>query len=269
MPTALLSGLERVLRDVAGREIAPRFRKLEPADVIGKPSVDDPHDLVTAADRAAEAELTRLLPELVPGSLVVGEEAVAAEPSVLERLSSEHAVWLVDPLDGTRNFAAGHGPFGTMVALLERGRLLASGIYLLEGDRMFLAERGGGAFHNGERITPRAATSDVLCGSLYVRYMPETSAAELSRRAASHRQIPGVICAAHEYTRVAAGQKDYVHYYRLLPWDHAPGALLVREAGGVVRHPDGRDYDVFDRRESTLIAPDEQTWQRARLELFG
>jgi fructose-1,6-bisphosphatase/inositol monophosphatase family enzyme len=78
-----------------------------------------------------------------------------------------------------------------------------------------------------------------------------------------------VTCAAHEYTQVALGLKDYTHYYRLLPWDHAPGALLVREAGGVVRHPDGRDYDVADRAESTLAAPDEPTWQRARRDLFG
>ena len=65
------------------------------------------------------------------------------------------------------------------------------------------------------------------------------------------------------------GLKDYVLYYRLLPWDHAPGALIVREAGGVVRHPDGRDYDLFDKSESTLLSPDEGTWRRTRAELFG
>ena len=83
------------------------------------------------------------------------------------------------------------------------------------------------------------------------------------------QRSPGVICAAHEYTQVALGLKDYVHYYRLLPWDHAPGALIVREVGGVVRHPDGRDYSVSDRRESTLLSPDEPTWLRTREALFG
>jgi fructose-1,6-bisphosphatase/inositol monophosphatase family enzyme len=268
-PSALLSRLGQVMREVAQREIAPRFQQLAPSDVIGKPSAEDPTDLVTAADRAAEAELTLRLPELVPGSSVVGEEGVAADPSTLERLRGEQPVWVVDPLDGTRNFAAGHGPFGTMVALVERGQLLMSGIYLLEQDGMFLAERGLGTFHNGERILPREPSTGVLAGTAYVRYAPEPFAKELTRRAASHNQIPGVICAAHEYTQVASGQKDYVHYYRLLPWDHAPGALLVREAGGVVRHPDGRDYDIFDDRQPTLLSPDEPTWQRARLELFG
>jgi len=269
MQSELLSRLGQVLREVAQREIAPRFQQLAPSDIIDKPSVDDPNDLVTAADRAAEAELTLRLPELVPGSSVVGEEAVSADPSVLERLRGSAPVWVVDPLDGTRNFAAGHGPFGTMVVLVERGVLLASGIYFTEGDRVFLAERGLGAYHNAERIQPHTPTTDVLAGTASTRYMPEELAGPLAARAAQHRQVPGVICAAHEYTQVALGLKDYVLYYRLLPWDHAPGALIVRESGGLVRHPDGREYDLFDAREHTLVAPDEPTWQRARQELFG
>lgn len=271
MQSELLNRLGDVLREVAQREIAPRFRQLAPSDVIGKPSAEDPTDLVTAADRAAEAELTLRLPELVPGSSVVGEEAVAADASVLERLRGKAPVWVVDPLDGTRNFAAGHGPFGTMVVLVEQGVLLASGIYFTEGDRMFLAERGLGAYFNRERITAPApaSPSDVLAGTVYVRYMPEELALPLTTRAAGHHHVPGVVCAAHEYTEVALGRKDYVNYYRLLPWDHAPGALIVREAGGVARHPDGREYHVFDEREHTLLSPNEATWQRARAELFG
>ncbi len=208
-----------------------RFRHLEPSDVIGKPSAEDPHDLVTAADRAAEAALTERLPELVPGSTVVGEEAVAADPRVLERLRGAAPVWVVDPLDGTKNFAAGKWPFGTMVALVERGTLLASGIYLPESDRVFLAERGLGTYENGVRIGPRAPSGGVLAGTVNVRLMPAELAAPIVARAAAHRQVPSVICAAHEYTQIAAGLKDYTLYYRLLPWDHAPGALLVREAG--------------------------------------
>jgi len=77
------------------------------------------------------------------------------------------------------------------------------------------------------------------------------------------------MCAAHEYAEVAQGRKDYAVYFRLLPWDHAPGALIVREAGGVVRHPDGTEYDVFDGVQPTLVAPTEAIWHRACEELFG
>lgn len=269
MQSALLDRLGQVLRQVADAEIASRFQRLLPSDVIGKPSAEDPTDLVTAADRAAEAELTLRLPELVPGSSVVGEEAVSADPRLLQRLRGSAPVWVVDPLDGTRNFAAGRGPFGSMVALVERGELIASAIYLPLLGHMYLAERGLGTFCDGVRIAPREPARDVLAGTVYVRYMPEAAGAAVAARAASHRQLPDVTCAAHEYTELASGRKDYVHYFRLLPWDHAPGALIVREAGGVVRHPDGREYHLFDQRESTLVTPDEATWQRARLELFG
>jgi fructose-1,6-bisphosphatase/inositol monophosphatase family enzyme len=268
MQSSLLTQLGEVLREVARAEIVPRFRRLTPDDVISKGTAKNPSDLVTAADLAAEARLTRRLPELVPRSTVVGEEAVAGDPSVLQRLRGAAPVWIVDPLDGTQNFAAGHGPFGTMIVLVERGVLLASGIYLPQVDRMFLAERGAGAFVDGVRIVPRAPSGGVLAGTTHVRYMPEGISAPLEARAAAHRRIPPVFCAAHEYTQVATGLKDYTHYYRLLPWDHAPGALLLREAGGVARHPDGRDYDLFDREESTLLSPDEPTWRRAREALF-
>jgi fructose-1,6-bisphosphatase/inositol monophosphatase family enzyme len=269
MQSVLLSRLGEVIREVAEREIASRFQQLAPGDVIGKPTIEDPTDVVTAADRAAEAELTLRLPELVPGSSVVGEEAVAADPSVLERLRGSAPVWVVDPLDGTRNFSQGHGPFGCMVVLVERGELIASGIYLPLLKQTYLAERGLGAYCDGVRLAPRPPSTDVLAGTVYVRFMAEAAGAELQRRAQAHRQLPDVMCAAHEYTELACGRKDYVHYYRLLPWDHAPGALLVRETGGVSRHPDGREYDLFDRRESTLVAADAETWQRARADLFG
>ena len=268
MQSVLLDRLGQVLREVAQAEIASRFRRLAPNDVIGKPSADDPNDLVTLADRAAEAAFAARLPDLVPGSTVVGEEAVAADPQVLERLRGAAPVWIVDPLDGTKNFAAGHGPFGSMVALVERGVLLAAGIYLPESDRLFLAERGLGTYIDGVRVAPRTPSSDVLSGTVAVRFMPAELAAPVIARATLHRQLPNVVCAAYEYTQIAAGLKDYTLYFRLLPWDHAPGALLVREAGGVVRHPDGRDYDLFDQREPTLVSPDEPTWQRARKELF-
>ncbi|HYQ04780.1 MAG TPA: inositol monophosphatase family protein [Polyangiaceae bacterium] len=269
MQSDLLEQLGRVLREVAQAEIVTRFQKLTPSDVISKATAEDPLDLVTAADRAAEAVLTERLSALVPNSTVVGEEAVAADPRVLERLHEAAPVWIVDPLDGTKNFAAGHGPFGTMAALIERGTLLAAGIYLPLLDRNFTAERGLGAFVDGVRIPARAPATGVLMGTAYSRYMPEDAATPLMARAAAHKQLPNVICAAHEYTQIAQGLKDYTLYYRLLPWDHAPGALIVREAGGVVRHPTGRDYHVFDESESTLLSPDEATWQRARSELFG
>jgi fructose-1,6-bisphosphatase/inositol monophosphatase family enzyme len=159
-----------------------------------------------------------------------------------------------------------------MVALCERGELLAGAIYLPEREQLLCAERGLGAFVDGERLlSAERLASEIprLRGTADARYLPEADRAELERRTAGHELVPGVTCAAHEYTEIALGRKDYVVYFRLMPWDHAPGALIVREAGGVVRHPSGRDYQLSDRAELTLLAPNEARWQRAERELFA
>src|SRR5262245_63225070 len=93
----------------------PRFGKLEPGDVSSKA----PGEPVTVADREAESALAAGLTALRPGSVVVGEEAVSADPSLLGRLRQPGEVWVIDPIDGTANFAAGREPFALMVALLR------------------------------------------------------------------------------------------------------------------------------------------------------
>jgi fructose-1,6-bisphosphatase/inositol monophosphatase family enzyme len=271
-PGQLLQKLGDLLREVSRTELLPRFRNLGSADVIGKATAEDPTDVVTIADRNAEAWLTERLPELVPGSRVIGEEAVSADASVLLRLHDSSPVWLVDPLDGTRNFAKGRGPFGPMVALVERGVILASGIHLTLADELFVAERGLGAFCDGAPLAPSPETArEHLSGTVFTMFMPEALARDLTLRAAraSHQAPPFTPCAAHEYTEVARGRKDYDVYYRLMPWDHAPGALLLREIGGVSRDAGGRDYDVLDVREPMLIARSEATWAKVRADLFG
>lgn len=268
-PSEWLHGLGETVRDIATRQIAPRFQRLEANDVIAKPSRDDPLDVVTAADRDAEAELTECLPALAPGSLVVGEEAAAADPRVLDRLSSQGQVWLVDPLDGTRNFAEGHGPFGTMVALLDRGVCIAACIYSVTTELILLAERGKGAFANGASIARHAAHAGKLRGTLNDKFMPPELAAHLAARAVGHTLQQSDRCAVSEYAQVALGEKQYTVYYRLLPWDHVPGALIVREVGGVARHPDGREYEVADVRGPLLVASTPDDWTRAHRDLFA
>jgi fructose-1,6-bisphosphatase/inositol monophosphatase family enzyme len=231
------------------------------------------------ADRAAETFLTERLRTLVPGSMVVGEEAVAADPTVLDRLAGSGPVWIVDPLDGTRYFAAGTGPFGPMVALVENGTLLLAAIHLTLTDELFVAERGLGAFRNGGRLASDPATSHDASaasltpvppkGTLFSKFMPPELSVELARRHAKHVVDAAPVCAANEYTNLARGHKDYSVYFRLMPWDHAPGVLILREAGGVARHPDGREYEVSARREPLLAARSPAMWRRVRADLFG
>lgn len=268
-PSALLKSLGDIVKEASAREILPRFRALAAGEIMAKPSKDDPTDLVTVADRSSEVFLGERLRALVPGSLVVGEEAVAGDPHLLRHLDGSAPVWLVDPLDGTRYFAAGTPPFGPMVALVERGEILAAAIHRALADELFLAERGLGAYCNGNRFLGPTESDAPLRGTLFSKFMPQELTATLSRRQIAHIPLDTPLCAAHVYPQVARGALDYVVYYRLLPWDHAPGALILREAGGTSRHPGGNDYRVSARRETLLVARSETAWKRAHADLFA
>src|SRR5215510_14454156 len=145
--------VSRLIADVAAAEIMPRFRKLESHHVIEKAA----GDLVTIADRAAEERLTAALVGLLPGSTVVGEEAVAANGALLDRLNGDRPVWIIDPIDGTTNFIEGRTEFGVMVCLAQRGELVASWIHRPVTGATAMAEAGGGAWMEGARVQLRPA----------------------------------------------------------------------------------------------------------------
>jgi len=264
----VLEPLGELMKEVAEREILPRWKHLATGEIISKATPTDPGDLVTVADREAEVFLTARLPALVPGSVVVGEEAVAQTPSVLDALQESAPVWLVDPIDGTKNFAAGSGPFGVMIALVQRGELLLSGIYLPLEQDLYLAERGAGATRNGQRFRARPTSSAVLTGTVYKRLMPDAVRAALNERPESVVFADSPQCAASEYTAIARGERDFALYYRLHPWDHAPGVLILSEAGGVAEHPAGGHYSPLGTEPMLLITPDRERWERARRALF-
>ncbi|WP_328379278.1 inositol monophosphatase [Streptomyces sp. NBC_00440] len=226
-----LTEVEAVVREAAAAEILPRFRQLAAHEIAEK---SGPHDLVTVADRGAEEHLTAALTALLPGSVVVGEEAVAADPSTYEAIRGDAPVWIVDPVDGTRQFVRGEAGFCTLVALAHRGELLASWTYAAALDEMAVAVRGGGARLNGE---PLLAGSPAPGAELQVATShpdfttPEQKSSLLALRTEGIRTRP---CgsAGLEYLAVAGGTLDAVAFNWELAWDHAAGLLLVEEAGG-------------------------------------
>lgn len=143
------SDVEEAIRKAAAAEIMPRFRQLAAHEIDQK---NGPHDLVTDADRKAEQYLTEALPALLPGSVVVGEEAVHANPASYEAIQGEAPVWIVDPVDGTRQFVHGEPGFGTLVTLAQGGVLRASWTYAPALDRLAVAIRGQGATVDGEPL---------------------------------------------------------------------------------------------------------------------
>jgi fructose-1,6-bisphosphatase/inositol monophosphatase family enzyme len=193
--------------------------------------------------------------DLLPGSRVVGEEACAANPSLLDGIG-EGTVWLVDPIDGTANFVAGRAPFAMMIALLKEGETVASWIFDPLDDRMFVAQRGGGAWKDGERILAAAAPPVLtdLRGIVSTAFCPADGLAFVERaRGAVAEVLPTARCAGHEYPLVAMGYRDFILYWRTLAWDHAPGALLLTEAGGSATYLDGTPYSPASSRTGLLL----------------
>ena len=234
----------------------PRFRALGTHDVVSKASTIDPDDVVTVVDHEVEARLERELMRLLPGSVVIGEEAASKSSTVLARLSGDGPVWIVDPLDGTKNFVRGDDTFGTIVALVEGGETRAGWIALPARDQILHGVRGGGTWLDGSRLrVPDQPTPDRPLGKLYTRFMPADVADDVKRRTiARYEPRPLAASAAIEYTAIIMGLQEFVIYYRLLPWDHAAGALLLSEAGGVVEHVTGERYRPTATDQVTIVA---------------
>ncbi len=258
-----LAALTGILRDAARTEIMPRFRRLGRGDVRPK---SGPLDLVTVADEAAERAITAALLDRFPGALIVGEEATAADPSLLARLAAAPLAFVVDPIDGTYNYQAGVPLFAAMAAAIESGVVTAAAIHDPLGDDTACALAGQGAWMQtdaGRRPLQVAAPAAVesLTGIPSWQYLPEPLRAHVIRGLPRFAATWNYRCAGHEYRVAAEGQCHFLLYNKLMPWDHAPGWLIHREAGGHAARFDGSPYTVAETEGGLLCAPDRATWR--------
>lgn len=263
-----IEAVTAILEETAAEEILPRFRSLKDHEIRDKGR----GDLVTVADVAAEKRITERLLDLLPDATVVGEEAVDAEPELLEDVALEDLVWVIDPIDGTGNFARGKPVFAVMVALIQSGRTVAGWIHDPIAPRTATAEQGSGAWLGDERLRVAAggAPSDMR-GTLHAgAFAPPDMARQVQARRDRVGAIKSLRCAGHEYLRLASGEMHFSLFTRLMPWDHAPGGLIHGEAGGVGRTLDAAPYGARSYRGSgLLLAPDETSWRALHVALFG
>jgi fructose-1,6-bisphosphatase/inositol monophosphatase family enzyme len=248
-----------LLRRAASEIILPRFRKLERHDIREK----GPGDLVTIADTEAESMLTPALRQLVPGSVVVGEEAVAADNGVLDRLLGTDAVWLIDPVDGTFNFAHGNPGFAIIVAFVDRGNVRAGWIHEpIEGETVWAAA-GAGTWRGRRRLTvPEAPPVQDMIGVVSGRLPNGARARDALQSSGMRGPFVNIRCAGRTYTGLADGRFHYAYFSRSKPWDHAAGWLIHREAGGQGAFLDGEAYTPVRANHPILSAPDRARWKQ-------
>jgi myo-inositol-1(or 4)-monophosphatase len=224
----------------AGQVLADKFGRA--LQVSNKGDID----LVTEADLAAERLIVERIRSYHPRHAILTEEsgdvAEAGGPQAEYK-------WIIDPLDGTTNYAHGYPTFCVSVALEHEGRVVVGAVYDPTRDEMFAAERGGGATLNGRRI--RASETDELNRALVCTGFPY----DVRERGDFARHFRAFIMHAQSVRRdgaaaldlayVAAGRFEAFYEEGLRPWDVAAGVLLVEEAGGRVTHYDGSPFHIY------------------------
>jgi fructose-1,6-bisphosphatase/inositol monophosphatase family enzyme len=271
MASVDLLTIAHLIREVAALEIMPRWRNLAEGDIKKKSSAGD---LVTVADHAAELALSARLEAALPGSHVVGEEAVAANAAVLDLFSKSGPVWVIDPIDGTRNFSQGGPTFDVMVALVIAGRPVAGWIYAPAEDVFYLGETGGGAeIHEAGAVTairspagrPLSDYQGILgSGAFTTRGHPDP--------AGVRHHFSGYVkpsCSGHNYGRLLRGESHFLVNFSTHPWDHLPGHAIAGAAGFHAARHDGAPFDPLDSRGGVLVAPDAHSWDAIHRLLLG
>jgi len=243
-----------LLREVADTLVTPRFRALEAEQVQEKA----PGDLVTVADREAEAAIAGRLQATYPHAVILGEEASALDPGVASAYAAAEHAFTIDPVDGTRNFVHGSPDHALMVAELRSGQCVRSWIHQPQHQRSCVAERGAGVFSDGQRMVRSPVSPD-----------PQRVRAVTARRGWLGRMLGDLgpleltwACCGVDYPHLIDGDADVVLYSGTHPWDHAPGTLMVTEAGGHVGTFDGSAYDPRRSNGGLVVAGDRSTYDR-------
>jgi fructose-1,6-bisphosphatase/inositol monophosphatase family enzyme len=153
-----------------------------------------------------------------------------------------------------------------MVALLSGGQTV--GAWLLDPitNQLSRAELGSGAYDDGVRLSTSGGSPGAarLCGALLTKYMPLELRQRVERRIPRIEQaLPGTRCAGAEYPAIARETQDFAIFWRTLPWDHAPGALFLTEAGGVAARFDGTPYRASDDSTGLVVARNREVWDDA------
>ncbi len=238
-----------LMRETAAAELLPRFRTLAQEDIRMK----RPGDVVTEADDASEQRLALGLAKILPGVPVVGEEAVEKDPGLVDLIARPgEACWVVDPLDGTANFASGKDRFAMIVCLVRDTVSVGGWILDVPRGTMAVALKGEGVILDGAPVArpmpvrPPIGYVGYKVKKEFDRQLPPAKRRTLGR-------VSTLNCAGAEYLEILAGRADFNLYRMTKPWDHAAGTLMVTEAGGAAERFDGKPYTAAQPINGGLI----------------
>ncbi|MEX3009421.1 inositol monophosphatase [Hoeflea sp. TYP-13] len=266
-----IATLNDILVQAGDREIVPRFCRINDADIKEK---EASWDVVTEADTAAEKYISAALLQHYPNARIVGEEAAAEDPSVIEGLGDTDLAFVIDPVDGTYNFASGMPTFGTILAVVVGGECVAGIIHYPIGGESLVGVAGGGSRlideqGNAEPVKVAApVTLDQMVGTVSWGFMSEPQRSRVAGNLSKIGMSFGFRCSAWEYRLAATGRAHFVSAQNLMPWDHLAGVLIHEEAGGYSACVDGERYRPGIVEGGLITASDRDCWELIRREIF-
>lgn len=244
--------VEALIRDVGDSYIYSCYRNSKKSDVFYKTSK---YDLVTSVDQKAEELLKTGLQELLPESLLLGEETYAQNPDVLDYLKqSAKPVWIIDPIDGTDNFIEKKQGFGIMICLFFDNSLVASWLYEITLKRLTSYYAPDEVYDNGINLEackkPQAPYKGLIGKKLYrfssVQGLNEEEHGIIIKPALE----PSIIA----YREVLLGNLDFLIFRVTYPWDHLPGIALLSTHNAEFRQWNGGKYQYTDVNEGLIVA---------------
>ncbi|WP_320201528.1 inositol monophosphatase family protein [Agrobacterium sp. rho-13.3] len=267
-----LDFLIATVTDAGVNEIMPRFRNLSASAISEKTSVID---LVTEADILAEKHITAAILERFPKAHIVGEETYDSDHSVIPALVDAELAFVIDPIDGTFNYASGFPAFGTLLAVTIKGETVAGIIHdPVMGDTIVSVKGAGATLKRKQGTEAKVQVAEAVDLSQMVG-LYSWGATHPDRRpviAANMTKAKMALslnCSAHEYWLVSSGKLHFIGHEKLMPWDHLAGVLTHQEAGGYTAKFDGTPYRPGDLTGGILSAPDKESWKMLRREIVG
>ena len=256
-----------VIQETAAEIVLPRFKALTTEQIKEK---SGPGDLVTIADIEAEEKLSKAFKQFVIGSEVVGEEVTSKKPDTIHLLSSAPLVWVIDPIDGTKNFTKGNHLFCIMVCLVRFGTPVLAVIFDPLNDRYIAAEEGSGSWlhkttdSSAEKLkVAEAVKLDQMSGFLSLGGFRDRPTRDKMRSLADQvfKSYNNLGCTGHEYVQLVMDDKHFTINYRTFPWDHLPGSLIHSEAGGYQASFYGDKYNPTKITRGLISVPSELVWK--------
>lgn len=254
-----------IIKEVAQEVILPRYGKLSVEEIRHKLS---PTDLVTVVDEKAEELLSKRLVDLLPGSIVLGEEAYYRNPSVINYLLGDDPVFVIDPLDGTSDFVKGNPAFFVMVSLIKKQEIVAGFVHHPLSGETLIAEKGAGAWLNGKRLKALKAVSIKNAKGTIGRKV-WNGLPEIRSQLQKHFLLLGCnpnsgyaalkLLTDEPYLGLI-DTRPQMHFrscpYWSTPWDDAASLLAYTEGGGTYTNWEGGNYQLTKLYQGIIMAPD-------------